>query len=382
MRVHTETQTALATRSATGAKTLPAAAQQVALILDPEAGLWRSPGLLLQPGGYYLARFRYAAPRPVLFGLRFYGAGGQELEADNYDELPPTIGPGPEEYAFLFCARPRARATHVQVDAIALEPGNPPQLEVSELTRAEAARELEQALAALPALLAEDFLAPGMEAVNSSALAQTANRLRRGEELRLVLVGDSIANDTGNSHFALLLERALTGSVVNVISEVSGAKGCEFYLDKDRFKSRLLVHQPHLVLVAGISHNCHAEPVFALVAAVKAALPQAEFLVTTGGMADPGMTEELRGQGMTSVPEAGSHPEWNRLHAFHATLAAGAQSSGFAFLDTRSVWEAYVRRTGLNRYSFMRDPVHANVHGKAILGATLVQFLASQAPQN
>jgi hypothetical protein len=89
-------------------------------------------------------------------------------------------------------------------------------------------------------------------------LPRTMAALAAGETVRVVVLGDSIANDLSHSLFEVLVARAWPGARLEVVTSVRSGTGCEWYREEDRLRDYVLRHGPDLVLVAGISHGCDA----------------------------------------------------------------------------------------------------------------------------
>ena len=80
-------------------------------------------------------------------------------------------------------------------------------------------------------------------------LPETRARLRAGQTLRVVMLGDSIVNDTANSAWDLLVERHYPGSRIELIASVESAKGAWHYRKDNRIERQVLRHEPDLLII-------------------------------------------------------------------------------------------------------------------------------------
>ena len=59
-------------------------------------------------------------------------------------------------------------------------------------------------------------------------------RLREGGNLKIVLLGDSIMNQTCHSGFGLLLQRLYPQVKIESVASVRGSTGCWWYKEENR----------------------------------------------------------------------------------------------------------------------------------------------------
>jgi hypothetical protein len=198
-------------------------------------------------------------------------------------------------------------------------------------------------------------------------MPRTRRRLERGGTLTVVMLGDSIVNDTSRSCWNLLLERVSPAVKIEKVTCVRGSTGCWWYKEPGRVKSYVLDHDPDLVIIGGISQRGDLDSIRDVLRQIHAgADPPPDLLLMTGafGRVDPR-----------------DETQWRRISdpAHHAPYRTGleqlAREAGAAFLDTEAAWGAYVRAAGKDLAWFMRDPVHANERGEQILGRILAAYL-------
>ena len=86
-------------------------------------------------------------------------------------------------------------------------------------------------------------------------LPKTLKALQQGKKLRIVLLGDSIVNDTYCSAFTSLVMRDFPN--VEFIISVRGSTGVYYYHEEKNFKDYCAKYNPDLVMIGGISnHAC------------------------------------------------------------------------------------------------------------------------------
>jgi hypothetical protein len=197
-------------------------------------------------------------------------------------------------------------------------------------------------------------------------LAGTRQLLQRGNKpLRVVMLGDSIVNDTSRSAWDLVLQKQDPRCRIEKVTSVRGSTGCWWYRENERVRTFVLKHEPDLVLIGGISQRDDIDSIREVMRQIRAARPQAEFLLMSGafGAVDP--RDEKQWQETVREGDASYRSRLRRL----------AGETDAAFLDVTAAWGAYVRESGKELDFFKRDPVHANARGEQILGRVLVRFL-------
>jgi lysophospholipase L1-like esterase len=202
-------------------------------------------------------------------------------------------------------------------------------------------------------------------------IPRTIQKLQQGPELRIVMLGDSIVNDTASSQYELLLERLYPKCKITKIVSVRGSTGCWWYKEENRVESYVLRHNPDLVMIGGISQRDDVESIREVIHQIRAKLPLTEFLLLTpvfGAQMDPKTGKNWTPQ----FDPAGQD--------YRARLYRMAQEEKVEFLDMTAPWGEYIRASDKCRGWFMRDPVHANHRGFQILGRILeIYFSPKQA---
>ena len=195
-------------------------------------------------------------------------------------------------------------------------------------------------------------------------LPRTRKLLTDGGTLRVVMLGDSIVNDTSRSCWNLLLERRYPECKIEKITSVRGSTGCWWYKEPGRVRKFVLDHKPALVMIGGISHRSDIDSIRDVIRQVKAA-SDADILLMTGafGSVDPRDDDQWQ-----RISDRNHNSEYRK------GLELLARETGAAFLDMEAAWAGYVRESGKDLDWFKRDPIHANERGEQILGHILDSY--------
>ncbi len=337
-------------------KTLPtwtaAAAHSGASCLDATAGTWKSPVFPVTPSEYYRLEFWARAGGVEYFAAYFYDEAGEALVADHYSSTDASADW--TRYTLCFRAKARAVTARVLFQPLSGQPFYVDDVAVRSATRAEATAWADEVYAQIPPV----HLPPrtGETPVPPTALPRTHARLARGGTLRVVMLGDSIINDTGSSPWELLVERQYPGSRIEVVTSVGGSKGCWYYQEDNRVQRHVLDYQPDLLIIGGLSQRSDMASIQSVIHQVRAAA-QPEILLMSGMFgknADPRTNAD-------SQPNADSHST-----AYREGLRALAEEEHAAYFDLSAAWAEYMRGIDTPYKYFMRDAIHANDRGRAL----------------
>jgi len=196
-------------------------------------------------------------------------------------------------------------------------------------------------------------------------LPRTKRRLIEGGTFRMVMLGDSIINDTSRSCWNLVLERTFPECKIEKITSVRGSTGCWWYKEPGRVKKFVLDHKPELVIIGGISQRSDIDSIRDVIGQIRAG-SDADILLMTGafGRVDPREEKQWK---RISDPD--------HFSDYRKGLENLVREVGAAFLDMELAWADYIRRSGEDLGWFKRDPIHANERGEQILGRILAGYL-------
>ena len=346
------------------------AGESVTLAGDPDEhgvrilkGILTSPEIPVAPFGYYRLRALVRGPEGGHCTVSFLDADGKEIIADDYDAIDATPTWRPYDLCFRGHAAARHARIHLQrnynqAHSAPLEVKN---LRVEEITAADAAAWAAGLAAACPVGSFEPA------ADRWRHLPKSLAKLAAGERLRIVMLGDSICNDTSNGLYETLLMERYPGARIEVVTNVRGGTGCTYYKDENRVQSYVLDDRPDLVIIAGISHGYDVDAIRSVVRQIRAG-SDCEILVMSGAIARRDVIEPA------FVKEKSAGVALDMMEQFPGELAAMCREEGVEFFDMRRVWDAYVQQSYRPVEHFLRDPIHANSRGKAVLGRILGRY--------
>jgi len=328
--------------------------------LTVSSGMWRGPKLAAEPGTFCKLSFLSRTARRGYWAVLCYDEAGKELPPSPYSGLMASedwqrttaaiLIPPRTAYAKLLIWPVHG---DIHVDSLSFRA----------ISRDEATAIAERTYAELPPL----ELSVGTE--HWQHLPQTRRRLAAGKPVRIVLLGDSVANDVAHSNFQLLVERAWPGSKVVLVNQVGSGANAARFLEGDVLQKQCLAFKPDLVLFGGMSNRPKDVPDIAKLAAeVQAA--GAEFAAFTDTMLTPRYWNKERF-------------ERNRAaqRKYRQALAEAGREAAFAVLDIGTPWEDYILRIDRDIEAFRRDGHHANEAGKQIYGRLLAAFLMPPEPE-
>jgi hypothetical protein len=337
-----------------------AAAGSSGRFLLAEKGHWQSPPVAVAPLDYYRLRFRAKAQSEGYWAAEFFDADGNQLQADHYDSLPGST----DWHAREYCFRANIDAANVRVRFIARRsPVAVDDVTIEGITRRAAADWADGVYASVPPIR---YTPPRPR---WKLLPKTMEKLRRGPSIRIVLLGDSIANDTANSAFDVLLQRAYPKCRVEVVNSVRSGTGCAYYRREHRIRRYVLPFEPDLLLIAGISNGYDHEAVRDVIRQVRAE-SDCEILVMTGCI-HPRVQGEIHFAENSGMPREAA---CEVILKFPGRIRAMAAEEKVELLDIRAAWDEYIAGSPMPHAWYLRDPVHANTRGKQVIGRMLLRY--------
>ena len=315
------------------------------------------------PWVYYRMSWAARFSAPGYYAVMFQEKDGKDQVDDHYGSMAPNTAAVRQEV----CFRGREHAVSFRLSFMSHEPILINDLQVERVSQEEVVRWADELYATLPALTFS--AAPG----RLKRLPRTCAKLASGEPLRIVMLGDSIINDTNNSLWEVLLRRAYPRAQVRIITSVRGSTGCWHYQEAEHFQSYVTAQRPDLVLIGGISHHQDLTAIRAVIERTVAAPVQAEVLLMSGPMNHDWRAHD------PAQPDIPLEPSSWAGDPFNPQLAALAGELGVGFFDIGTAWHQYLGGSRAPWEHFHRDHIHANDRGRQILARLLQQFFAADA---
>ena len=333
-------------------------------------------------GAYYKLSFTGSAPVRSYETVAFYDAAGN-MTADNYDVIYEGTGKRYERVVFAQEGVKEAEAFFQSpkgctVSDVRFEPA----------TVEDAAKWCDSVYAKLPPV---EFSAPG-GAMGSSHPAtippRTLDALKTGKPWRILMLGDSIMQDTFHSQFHALVKRAYPKSEVTWLVSVRGSTGCWYYCEPENFKKYVADYKPDCVVIGGISGWIHPDmplnggPAIESVARRVNAELGAEVVVMTPTLAIDLRVPKETEQGTAVAPSKFDHAAlgdraWKYDVSAAEELKAICAKNGWPLWDMFTPAYDWLFKTGLPSEFYSRDYVHSGELGKQVIGRIAVGYFTA-----
>ena len=323
-------------------------------------GYWQTPPVQVRPLAYYHVQFASRTESPAMWAAQFFDRAGEPIIADSYDRIHASDGWNTRTGCFR--AHPDAVEMVIRFQAS----GSPCRIDnvtIREIKRREVAAWCDRLVSECPAVRFASREA------HDPLLVKTFKRLRKGKRLRVVMLGDSICNDISNGLFETLVMRDYRGANVQVVTSVRGGTGCTWYQHDNRVQRYVLDYKPHLLIIAGISHQFDAEAIRSVIRQVRLK-SNCEILVLSGAICPRSELEP----GYYRYGEGTVTDKVRRIERFGIRLAEVCREEQAAFYNIRADWDRYIRESYQDHAWFMRDDIHANSRGKQIAGRMLARY--------
>ena len=351
-------------------------------------------------GAYYKLSFTGFAPVRSYETVAFYDAAGNMI-ADNYDVIyggevgvqssssrkdekfhspTPTQNSNSQSYERVVFAQEGVKEAEVffqspkgcTVRDVKLEPA----------TVEEAAKWCDSVYAKLPPL---NFAPKG----NPLALApKTLDALKTGKPWRILMLGDSIMQDTFHSQFHALVKRAYPKSEVTWLVSVRGSTGCWYYCEPENFKKYVADYKPDCVFIGGISGWIHPEmplnggPAIESVAKRVNGELGAEVVVMTPTLAIDWRVPKGTEQG-TAVEPSTFDPAalGDKARKYDAQAAEELKvicsKNGWPLWDMFNPAYDWLFKSGLPSEFYSRDYVHSGELGKQLIARIALAYFSA-----
>ena len=325
-------------------------------------------------GAYYKLLFTGSAPVRSYETVAFYDAAGNMI-ADNYDVLYPGETNRYERVVFaqegvkeaeVFFQSPKG----CTVRDVKLEPA----------TVEEAAKWCDGVYAKLPPL---DF-----GPVQAKLPPKTLDALKTGKPWRILMLGDSIMQDTFHSQFHALVKRAYPKSDVTWLVSVRGSTGCWYYCEPENFRKYVADYKPDCVFIGGISGWIHPEMPLNGGSAIESVAKRvnaelgAEVVVMTPTLAIDLRVPKGTEQGTSVAPSKFDHAalgdrSWKYDVAAAEELKAICARNGWPLWDMFTPAYDWLFKTGLPSEFYSRDYVHSGELGKQLIARIVLAYFSA-----
>ncbi len=339
-------------------------------------GRWHSPSFRVRPFHYYRItletrmnveatenRTKRSELNGGYWAVFFYDRQVKQHPANHYSKIYPSTDWRKQQ--FVFMAEEGSTGAHLLFRPKSDIPLSIRRVTVEAISEKKALAWSESVYASLPQL---QYRPPENR---HKHLGETIRKLRNGEDVKIVTLGDSIANDLTNGSTSVLLERAYPGSDVTWITSVGSGKGAWYFRRKNRVQEYVIRHDPDLLIVGGISHWGQVDTFRDVIHQVREKIDP-DILLLNGVIA----TEEGKIGTLSRIPYLNRQEARELYNSFPERMRSLAGEEQVEFMNIRQAWEDYIDRVDRPRSWFMRDSVHGNTRGKQIAGRILIRYLS------
>ena len=326
------------------------------------------------------------------WAAQFFDTNGSLLTADQYSAIFPSADWVTNEFRIRAKNIAGLNATLLPVQMQIRFQSIAPQLFIDDVlvdttTPAEVAQWGDMYYDTLPAKLA---YVPKSD--HGSRLPLTLNRLRTGQHLRIVMLGDSVQQDTANAPFDAWLQRLYPGATIEVISSTRGGTGLIYYVTN--LPAYVLAYQPDLLCIGGIDNPDDMTYFQSVVNQVRADnLARGyttEFLMLTEQWSpNNNQGNYYLAPGLTELDQVPANNPGGVPAGYRGDLLNFCAANNIEYLDLTGVQNEFIygpataagvgppANANGDPYSYwMRDFVHSSDHGKMIQGRMLEAFFA------
>lgn len=224
-------------------------------------------------------------------------------------------------------------------------------------------------------------------------LPRTMDALRTGKPWRVVMLGDSIVQDTFHSQFHALLKRAFPQSRAEWILSMRGGTGCWHYILAENFYRYVVDHRPDLLIVGGISNGrrhdetAHGRDVgpTGTDAMIRVAKLARERLGCEVLVVNEPLNVDLRPHAIPAddrpLPKMDYHPDWLSMvgggRVDYFGLRNRCKGAGIQWWDAHVPCYRWLFSSGLPYMHYSRDVVHSGELGKQIIGRIMLGYFLS-----
>jgi hypothetical protein len=306
---------------------------------------------------FYLLSFDAKAPENCYWGVFFNDKDDKMLVSDIYASV--YAGKEKRHYEQVIYGREKATGIHPFLQSVkGIEAWD---LQLKLISAKDAAEWCDRLYQTLPPLSCP---AP---ANRLKLLPKTIAAMKSGKPWRVVMLGDSIVNDTFNSNFQSLLMRLYPKADMKFICSVRGSTGCWHYQEPEHLKSYVSDLKPDLLIIGGISQKNDIDAIRKVIVMTQKQIG-CEILLMSGPLGkDWRKYDEKKPEAAISAQRWAPDPFVGKQRQLAGELHV-------EFLDTATMWHNYLGQSGKPWQWFQRDAVHGDDRGKQIVGRIIEAY--------
>lgn len=317
---------------------------------------WISNTFPLEEFKFYELNFESFSPVKNYWAIIFFDQDGNQLIADNYSSFEKSDRFVKNKFYF----RAKYKAKYGRVIFQTIEKGKGPfkirDIIIKTATEKNIMDYIKKMSKEIPPV--KKFY------IEKEYLKKTMEKLKKGEKIRIVLLGDSIMNDIGNSFFDILLKGLYPEAKIEIITSVRGGTGCWYYEKENRVKEYVLDYKPDLLIIGGISNKDDTESIRSVIRQVKEK-QNPEIIIMSKAVGKEG-DPRINPQWTYEIVEGTYRDRMKKL----------AEQEKLEFFDIEKYWGEYIKDSNLPYEFFLRDPIHANEYGKLVLAYLLFYYFS------
>ena len=308
---------------------------------------------------YYRLSFSARAPERAYQGIDFFDAGGSKLP-DLYDVI---YSGDKKSYDRVFYASDK-------VESIRIFFQSTHGCEVSDISLCscgfeEAVEYCDRIYKTLPAL---DFTAPGDA---FKYLPRTGSALKSGKPWKVLMLGDSIVQDTFHSQFHALIKQLYPDSAFSWQVSMRGSTGCWHYRNDGEFHSYVADYAPDLLIIGGISNYKNVtlqEGTDAIRCVAEKAMRElgCEVLLLTAALSRD-IRKENENSKFGSEVRIPGYDDPEGLQKVSESLKTG-------LWDLANPCYRWLFASGKPHEFYSRDTIHSGEMGKQIIGRVMLEY--------
>lgn len=327
---------------------------------ESKGGRIQSPEIKLdRPAGenaFYRLKFTAMSKDQCYWWVDFFDTDHKWLPDCN-----SAVYPGAErEYDQVFIVPPQAAS--IQLAFLSKEGVEVKDVSVGRIAPCDAAKWADELYSKLQPV--------SFRAASSSRglVPKTARALEGGTPLHIVMLGDSIVNDTYTSIFEALVMRDFPKAKLKFMISVRGSTGCWFYHEAANFNDYVAVYKPDVVMIGGIS-NIQKLPLKEAEDYIAETVERCKALGAEVILMTPPFSYEWR--------KSENDSDWHKEDLFYLNTKphyGAAKRTGCCIWDMTVPVNDYIGASGKPLGYFSRDTVHNNDMGKQVIARVLSEY--------